>query len=719
MSTPKQTTKTDCAAACLVYVARHHGLQISTAMARRLSGTTRSGTTALGMVQAAGKLGLTAKGVRGGPGLLESCPKPAIAHVKLPSGRNHYLVILEQRGDQLRILDPAEGLKSWQELAAFRSVWSGVLVVLAPGRNFDPGARTAPAVSRLLRLLLVHRSMLGQILLGAVLLSALGLTMSFYVQRIIDDVIPDANRHLLNLLGIAMVILIGSRLVVSWFQFRFSAKLAQRIDSTLILSYYRHLLGLPQSFFDTMRIGEMTSRITDAVQIRSFLSSVMVSAVLNPVILVSCFCGMFLFSSQLALLTLTQIPLQLLVYFLLNRLNRRYQRQIRERAADLNSHVTEVLHTIGTVKRFGLEATAAAGTEKHFVRLLRTVWTAGLEGFSCAAVSSLGSQAYSLGMLWFGTVLVLRAELTPGELMSCYTLAMYVSGALGSLVGLSSDLQQALIATDRLFEIMDEPAETAGGSVTLTRELAGPISLEDVTLRHAGRLPVLRSVSLTLPQGKITAVTGPSGSGKSTLLAVLQRLYLPESGLIRIGRIDFEYFSTASLRAMLSVLPQRVELTSGTILANIAVGEAVPDLVRITEICRGLGILDFIHSLPQKFHTALSEGGPNLSGGQRQRIALARTFYREAPILLLDEPTAALDRAATDCVLAMMQQRRARGATLVVATHSQSLISIADCVLEFKEGQVLASSGSEAAAPVEPRGRAFAAQPAGSLASVP
>ena len=711
MSTVQQYTKSDCAAACLVHVARHHGLRISTAMARRLAGTTKSGTTALGLVQAAEKLGLTAKGIRVGPEALESCPVPAIAHVKLPSGRNHYLVLLRQRRGRLRVLDPAEGRKSWHTLESFQLIWSGVLIVLAPGRTFEPGSRTTPPLARLFRMLLGHGSTLIQIILGAVLLSALGLAMSFYVQRIVDDVIPDANRPLLNLLGIAMLVLILSRLLVGWFQFRFAAKLSQRIDSMLILSYYRHLLRLPQAFFDTMRIGEMTSRISDAVQIRSFLSSVLVSAILNPVILLSCFGAMFFFSAKLALLTLTQIPLQLLVYFLLNRLNRRYQRQIRERAADLNSHVTEVLHTVSTVKRFALEPAAAAATEKHFVRFLRTTWAAGIEGFSCSALSSLGSQVYSLGMLWFGASLVLRAELTPGELMSCYTLAMYISGSLGGLVGLSSDLQQALISTDRLFEIMDETPEPEGGGVALTPDLLGPISFERVTLRHPGRLPVLREVSLTIPMGKITVVTGESGSGKSTLLAVLQRLYLPESGLIHIGQIDFEYISTASLRAMLSILPQRTELTSGSILANIAVGDPGPNPVRAAEVCRELGILDFINSLPQKFHTALGEGGLSLSGGQRQRIALARTFYRDAPIVLLDEPTLALDRQATRCVMKMMLKLRAKGTTVVAVTHSGAIVNIADSVLVFKDGCARVPDAHVPAAPTPVR----AAAPTGRL----
>jgi ATP-binding cassette subfamily B protein len=697
MRSAKQHLKSDCAAACLTYVARHHGLRVSTAAARRLAGSTVSGTTALGLVQAAEKLGLTAKGLRGGPGLLASCPVPAIVHVKLSSGRTHYLVLIRHTGRRLRVMDPADGSRSWYDLESFQALWSGVLIVLAPGEKFEPGDRTVPPLSRLVRMLLGHKSTLTQMLAGAVVLSALGLAMSFYVQRLVDDVLPASNRPLLNLLGAAMAALIAARLVLGWFQFIFSFRLTQRIDGMLILGYYRHLLRLPQSFFDTMRVGEMTSRINDAVQIRSFLSSVLVSLVLNPVILVFSFAAMFCYSGRLALLTLSQVPLQLLIYWWINRLNRKYQRAIKERAADLSSHVTESLHTVSTSKRFSLEEAVTARTEARFVRLLRTNWRAGLGGFWCSTASGLGSQLYSLAILWYGASLALDAVITPGQLMSSYTLAMYVSGSLAGLVGLSADLQQALIASDRLFEIMDEAHEPSGGTVVLGPEFVGTIAFENVTLRHPGRLPALREVTLAFPAGKISVVTGESGCGKSTLFAVLQRLYLPESGNISIGKIDFDYLSTASLRTALSVLPQRVELVAGSILANIAVGVAAPDLVRVSELCAELGILDFINSLPQKFSTSLSEGGLALSGGQRQRLALARTFYRCAPIVLLDEPTTALDRDAIEHVTAMMLRLRAAGTTVIAATHSRSILAIADHVVVLKAGRVVPAEAREGA----------------------
>lgn len=699
MRAPRQTLESDCAAACLAYVAGHHGLSLPLSLARRLSGTTRAGTTALGIVTAARDLGLTAKGMRGGPGFLDDCPKPSIAHVRTASGRNHYLSVLKCDGRRVLVMDPAEGRRVWHDRDAFLAIWTGVMIVLAPGGGMAGDKRAGPPLWRLVVMVWSHRGAAGQLLLGALILSALGLAMSFYVQRIVDDVIPAANGSLLTLLGVGMSVLILARSVLGWLQTVCSLRLAQRIDATLVLAYYRHLLRLPQQFFDSMRVGEMTSRVSDVIQIRSFLSSVTVGLVLNPVVLVVSFGAMFFYSSRLAWVSLTQVPLQGAIWFWTNRLNRKYQRAIKERAADLNSHVTESLHAASTAKRFLMEDALAARTEARFVRLLRTGWRAGVAGSWCSAASAMGSQFYSLLLLWYGTRLALEAAITPGQLMSSYTLAMYVAGSLASLVGLSSDFQQAVIAADRLFEVMDEEPESEGGTVILSPGLVGPIVLQGVTVRHPGRLPALRDVNLAFPKGSITVISGESGSGKSTLLSVLQRLHRPESGRITIGRIDLDYFSTASLRTAISALPQRIELFSGTVLSNIAAGEPAPDMVRVTDLCGDLGILEFIASLPQKFDTHLAERGAGLSGGQRQRLALARTFYRQAPIVLLDEPTMGLDRPSIGKLADMIRRLKAGGTTFIIATHSRSLTGLADQRIALDNGRIVSSTpaGEEAA----------------------
>jgi ATP-binding cassette subfamily B protein len=272
--------------------------------------------------------------------------------------------------------------------------------------------------------------------------------------------------------------------------------------------------------------------------------------------------------------------------------------------------------------------------------------------------------------------------------MSCYTLAGYLTGPLTALIGLNTSIQEALIATDRLFEIMDLELEKNTGSIAFTPDHARDLRFDGVSFRHAGRLATLTDISLTLPAGRITVLAGESGCGKSTLLALLQRLYLPEKGRVYFGDIDAQYFTLDSLRRHLAVVPQATVLLSGTVLENLAPGDPAPDLEKILRLCREVGVLEFIEQLPQKFLTHLSENAANLSGGQRQRLALVRALYLDAPVLLLDEPTAALDAASENTVLTLLQKLRDQGKTIIIAAHHTGVLAIADQVVRMAGGMV-------------------------------
>ena len=248
-----------------------------------------------------------------------------------------------------------------------------------------------------------------------------------------------------------------------------------------------------------------------------------------------------------------------------------------------------------------------------------------------------------MALLWVGAVFVLGSNLTPGELMSCYTLAGYLTGPVATLIGLNTSIQEALIATDRLFEIMDLDLESDQGTIEFTLARAGDIRFDDVGFKYAGRGATLQALSFVCPAGRITALRGESGCGKSTVLSLIQRLYSPQQGRIFIGEHDIHYYSLASLRRAVAVVPQHTALLLGTVLENLAPGEFQPDLERVLRLCREVGVLETIERLPQGFFAHLAENGVNLSGGQRQRLALVRALYREAPILLLDEPSSALD----------------------------------------------------------------------------
>jgi ATP-binding cassette, subfamily C, bacteriocin exporter len=693
MSRFKQRDLTDCGAACFAFVCEHYRLRLSIARVRQELGTDQVGTSAAALVHGARRLGFSAKGVKGPAEALGTVPLPAIAHCLVDGRLLHYVVLVEWTARRARVMDPAVGrVETWLP-DRFKAVWTGVLVLLAPAAEFQPVDRLASPWRRLGRLLHPHGTLIVQAGVGALASTILGLATSIYVQKIVDAVIPEGNRALLNLLGVAMLAVLGFRVLLGWFQSLLSLRLAQRIDAGLITGYYRHLLRLPQPFFDTMRVGEITSRVADAMKIRHFLNGSLLNLVLNPLIVAFSLAAMFWWSWQLALLSVALVPGYALIYATVNRLNRVLQRRLMERAADFDAQLVESLNSQSVIRAFGLEADAALRVETKLVRLLRTGWSSALGGAAGGAAIQALAQAHLITLLWLGAGLVLGAGISPGQLMSCYALAGHLSGPVTALVGMNGTVQDALIATDRLFEIMDLEREADLGTAELPEGAGAEIRFEQVSFRHSGRAAGLVELDLVFAPGKITVLTGDSGCGKSTILALIQRLYAPLGGRVLIGGLDIRHLRLDSLRRQLAVVPQHTQLLTGTLLQNLAPGAYQPDLRRLVEICRSVGILAFIESLPQGFLTHLTENGANLSGGQRQRLAWARALYLDAPFLLLDEPTAALDREGELRLVGLLADLKSRGRTIVLATHSPALAAIADCRYLLREGRRVENPG--------------------------
>jgi ABC-type bacteriocin/lantibiotic exporter with double-glycine peptidase domain len=411
----KQRDLTDCGAACFAFVCDHYRLRLPVARLRQALGTNQTGTTAASLVHAAKQLGFTAKGVKGPASALPTVPLPAIAHCLLDQKLMHYVVLVQWTPKFARVMDPAiGGVEKWSH-DKFQAAWTGVLILLAPGDDFQPGDRTVPPWLRLWALLAPHRALLLQAFIGAVISTILGLGLSVYVQKIVDAVIPDGNRALLNLLGVVMLALLGFRLVLGWYQSVLSLRMAQRIDAALILAYYRHLMRLPQPFFDTMRVGEITSRVADAVKIRTFLNTSLLSLVLNPLILLFSLGTMFFWSWKLALLSLAILPANGLIYWLVNRLNRDGQRRVMERSADFDAQLVESLNAQPVLRRFRLEEFSILRTEVRLVRLLRAGWKVALGFVGSSTAVTLVTQAYLIGLLWLGAGLVLDTGLSPGS----------------------------------------------------------------------------------------------------------------------------------------------------------------------------------------------------------------------------------------------------------------------------------------------------------------
>lgn len=685
----KQRDVTDCGAACLVSVAAWYHLSLPVARVRQYASTDTRGTNVLGLVEGAERLGFQAKGVKGPFEGLPRIPLPAIVHVVLKNGLAHYFVLYRVGRRFIWVMDPADGQYHRMTHEDFKAVWTGVALLLLPGGSFQPGNEKGSHLRRFWYLLAPHRSVCLQALVGAMAYTVLGLSTSVYVQKIVDNVLVDGNKGLLTTLSLGMLAVLLLQAVIGNVKSVFALKTGQQIDARLILGYYKHVLSLPQRFFDTMRVGEIISRINDAVKIRTFINEVAITMVVNVFVVFFSFTLMFLYYWKLALMMLVLLPVYGLVYKASDLLNKKLQRRLMENSADLSSHVVESLNSVATIKAFGLEDFSNDRTETRFVRLLKTVFQASMGNMYIGTAATFFTGAFSIALLWTGSLFVLDHALSPGELLSFYALLGYFTGPAMGLIGANNSIQNALIAADRLFEILDVEQETHEAACALTPDMIGDITFRDVSFRYGTRTDVFRNFNLSIKKGVITAVVGESGSGKSTLAALLQNLYPLQAGHVLVGDMDVRYISPSSLRRRIGVVPQQIDLFAGTILENIAVGEFDPDLKEVMRITRLLGITEFIEKLPLGFQTPLGEHGVNLSGGQRQRLAIARALYRDPDILILDEATSALDPISDQLVQDAVRTLRAGGKTILVIAHRLSTVMHADTIVVLQEGRLI------------------------------
>ncbi|HET9056999.1 MAG TPA: peptidase domain-containing ABC transporter [Chitinophagaceae bacterium] len=686
----KQRDITDCGAACLASIALHYNLQLPVSRIRQYAGTDKRGTNILGLIEAAERLGFQAKGAKGQLDSLQKIPLPAIAHVVLKNGLHHYVVIYKVTKNLIIYMDPGDGDFHKENHTAFQEKWSGVIVLLLPDDGFVTGKQKISNTQRFWQLIRPHSAIMIQALVGALVYTLLGLSTSIYIQKIIDFVLVDGNIRLLNLMSVAMIVILIFQLIIGSYKTVFGLQTGQMIDARLILGYYKHLLKLPQRFFDTMRVGEIISRVNDAVNIREFINNVALNFIVNGLIVIFSIILMFFYYWKLALIMLAIVPVYLIIYRISNKVNKKWQRRLMEESAELESQLVESLNAVGTIKRFGLEQFSNDKTEGKFVTLLRSIYKTSIYSLYISTGSEFFSRLFTIILLWAGSYFVINRELSPGELLSFYALIGYFTGPATSLIGANKNIQDALIAADRLFEIIDLETESNNeNKVELTSELVGDIVFNKVTFRYGTRVTVFEGLHLTIKKGKSTAIVGESGSGKSTLLSLLQNLYPVKEGNISIGGLDLQHISNRSLRQMVGVVPQHIDLFSGTIIDNIAVGDYEPDMQRILTLSKMLGINEFVEKLPNTYNSIISEQGVNLSGGQRQRLAIARALYRNPEILILDEATSSLDPTSEQKVQHTLDWFKAQGKTIIIIAHRLTTIKHCDSILVLHNGKLV------------------------------
>ena len=476
-------------------------------------------------------------------------------------------------------------------------------------------------------------------------------------------------------------------------RFYFVTRLGERVVADLRRAVYDHLLTLDQTWFITVRTGEVLSRMTTDMAIVESMAGVSMSMLLRNVLtMIGAVLVMASVSVKLTLGVAAVIPIVLVPLFVFGRRVRGLSVRAQDRFADAVGYAGESLDQLETVQAFGREAYSAAR------------FASAVEQAFSASVSRIGARAFMTWMvitlvftgfaavLWVGAQAVRSHEMTAGALVQFVFLSVLAAGSVGVIGEIWGEVQKASGAMARIDEILtSQPTIRAPIKPTpLPRPARGAISFADVHFAYPGRpdLPALNGLSFSVQPGETVALVGPSGAGKSTVLRLLLRFYDPQSGLVAVDGVDLRDADPAEVRSRMALVAQDASLFSGSATDNIRVGRETASAEDIRAAANAAKAAAFVEALPQGFDQPLGERGKSLSGGQRQRLAIARALVRDAPILLLDEATSALD-AESERLVQLALSRAMGGRTTLVIAHRLATVQNADRILVMDQGRVI------------------------------
>lgn len=543
-----------------------------------------------------------------------------------------------------------------------------------------------------------YKKSLILVFISSLLAQLFGLAIPLLIQQIIDKVLSQGNISSLNVLGSVMVVLAlfqGILMVLRTYVF---VDTTDRMDLTLGSAVIDRLLSLPLPFFEKRQVGELSQRLGELNNIRSFLTGTALVSVLNIIFASLYLVVMIIYSPLLTAVALSTLPLYLLLIFGVAPI---YKFLIRKRAvaqAKTQSHLIEILGGIQTVKAQHFELTARWKWQDRYREFVDNGFKSVALGSAAGEIGKFLNQVSSLLVLWIGMYLVLQGELTLGMLIAFRIISGNVTGPLTQLSGLYQGFQKVQISMERVADIVDQNPELSKAdelSQIPLPTIKGNIRFENVNFRFGERGPYqVDDVSVTIDQGQFVGVVGQSGSGKSTLMKLLPRLYDPDGGRIFIDDYDISKVNLSSLRRQIGIVPQDSLLFEGTIAENIALNDSEATTDSIIEAAKLACAHDFIMGLGQGYATPLAERGSNLSGGQRQRIAIARTILSNPQLLVMDEATSALDYN-TERELCLNLQKWAAGKTVLFITHRLSSIRNSDQILVMHDAHLVETGTHE------------------------
>lgn len=692
----QQVDESDCGAACLAMIASFFGKSLNIAQIRHIAGTNTEGTNIKGLLDAAANYGLIARAVKGDASSITSdLPVPFISHMQLQHGDyncvDHYIVVSKIGKKRIVILDP-NPLKKKQRITykQFLSQWSGYAIFFEPSIDFRKSDIKDNLLIKFIPVFLPHTKTLIFSFIASILLLVFGIITSFYFKYIFDEVIYSKAVFSLHTLtgGLLFITIIQSlvetirNILLSHFSFK--------TDLQLNFSYLSHILALPLSFFESRKSGEVLSRLGDLDKIKQTLSSAALIGIMDVVMLFTS--GPILLSINPLLFGISIITVFIAssISMIYAKIYRNYYAKSMNQNAEIQSYLHESLNGIATIKALNAENTINHEYEKKKMCAVATNWTLNNYGISQGLISELINGISGILVYWLGCSAIIKGTMSFGTLITFNTLLGYFTGPLFRLINIQNQIQEALVAAERVGEILELEKEKNNRELyIIPNKIEGHIKFENVTFYYGNHVPIYENLSLEIPPNSWTAFVGPSGSGKSTFVKLLLKFYEAQQGHIFLDNNDIRDIDTSYLRNGIGYVPQEVFLLSGTIRENIALHKTDAKLEEIIEAAKKAGAHEFIEELPKRYETVLSEHGGGLSGGERQRLALARALLGNPSLIILDEATSNLDTLSEINIHNVIRKLKAESISVILITHRLSTVTSCDKIYVMEDGKII------------------------------
>ncbi|MDR6412892.1 type I secretion system permease/ATPase [Paraburkholderia terricola] len=667
----------------LARIARFHSIAVDASQLRHAAGIRSGAFSEADLILSARSIGLKARPLVLSRSKVASTPFPALAFDR--TGR--HFILAGSDGKIALVLEAGTETPVVKSLDEVIKRATGRILLFA-SRASLAGELARFDFSWFIPAVVKYRRLLLEVLGVSFVLQFFGLVSPLMFQVVMDKVLVNRTYSTLNVVCISLFVSSVFEVVLTGLRNRVFAHTTNRIDVELGARLFRHLVTLPLSYFGVRRVGDTVARVRELESIRNFLTGQALTAVIDLVFSFVFLGVMCIYSVWLTLIVAASLPVYAGISMTLNPVLRKRLNEKFARGADNQSFLVETVSGIETVKAIALEP--------QFIKRWETQLAAYVAaGFRVTDLGNLGQQLIqlvgkmvTLGTLFLGAKLVIDGRLTVGGLIAFNMMSQRVSAPVLRLAQLWQDFQQIGISMSRLGDILNSRTELPQTRQALPA-VTGAVSFENIRFRYRpDGPPILDEVSLNIGAGQVIGIVGRSGSGKSTLTKLLQRLYVPEQGAVRIDGIDLALADPAWLRRQIGVVLQENLLFNRPVRENIAITDPGVPLEKVIHAAKLAGAHDFICELSEGYDTMIEEHGSNLSGGQRQRLAIARALLTNPRILVFDEATSALD-FETERIIQSNMKAMCAGRTVVIIAHRLTAVRHADQIIAMDRGRIV------------------------------